>query len=527
MRRARATSKAGSGITQGLLYIRVSSDDQEREGYSLPAQLADCRRYAAQQGWVIAQEYVDVLKGTRDDRPEYQAMLTEARRLSAAGQEAAIVCKWLHRLGRKVLESVRCREEFKKLGVPIHSIMEGGEVDDLRANIMASVAEYEVQQLGERVSEVREHVRRNGWKAPGRTPWGYLWRESTPGELAEGAPKKVLDLDASRAPTVVEAFRRVAEGESIQGLCRWVARLTEEVRGGRNMGFTSVRVMLSAPVYLGQYEGADGELHRGRWPALIDPGVWAKVQAQIASHRNLHRQASGRYLLTGVLYCPNDACGARMAGKTRASENRGEQYGCLSWSKGAAGATGCHSIALAAPVEQAVVSEMTATIAAVTSSNPRVQAAIRRAWNALRVPAYKVDALAAVRRHEGERGRARKRLADAAIKLVDGTLDKAGYDLLRQRVESDLAAAESELVRLRAEAGRAQPDLPEFEQALEDVGGWQNAIGAMDVPAQRAILARLVHRVVPTRTSRGKYTVAIEWTPLGDALRKLAEGVQG
>src|SRR5262249_6207347 len=63
------------GNTVALLYTRVSTDEQARDGLSLDAQLADCRRYAAQFGWAIHGEYQDVPTGKRDDRPQYQAML--------------------------------------------------------------------------------------------------------------------------------------------------------------------------------------------------------------------------------------------------------------------------------------------------------------------------------------------------------------------------------------------------------------------------------------------------------------------
>src|SRR5947209_2571163 len=99
------------GVTTALIYTRVSGREQEREGLSLPAQLADCRRYAQSKDWIIGAEFQDVMKGTRDDRPQYQALLAEARQLRRDGQDAVVVVKWLHRLGRRVLESVRCREE--------------------------------------------------------------------------------------------------------------------------------------------------------------------------------------------------------------------------------------------------------------------------------------------------------------------------------------------------------------------------------------------------------------------------------
>ncbi len=154
-------------MTTALVYTRVSSEEQARDGVSLDAQLAECRRYAAQRGWVLGPEFQDVLSGKRDDRPAYLAMLAEARRLRAAGQPVSVVVFRLDRLGRRILERVRCREELKGLGVPVHSVREGGEVSDLVANILASVAEEESRALGERVAASIRHIADRGLVLPG------------------------------------------------------------------------------------------------------------------------------------------------------------------------------------------------------------------------------------------------------------------------------------------------------------------------------------------------------------------------
>src|SRR5258708_1971187 len=68
---------------------------------------------------------------------------------------AVVVVVALDRFGRRMLERVRCREELKALGVTTHSVREGGEVSDLVANILASVAQEEVTRLGMRIKSTR------------------------------------------------------------------------------------------------------------------------------------------------------------------------------------------------------------------------------------------------------------------------------------------------------------------------------------------------------------------------------------
>jgi len=114
---ARRQAGKRSGVTVGLIYTRVSSDEQASERLSLPAQLQVCRSYAADKNWIIGGEHMDVLSGSRDDRASYQALLTEARLLAGQGRNVAVVVMRLDRFGRRVLERVRDREELKALGV--------------------------------------------------------------------------------------------------------------------------------------------------------------------------------------------------------------------------------------------------------------------------------------------------------------------------------------------------------------------------------------------------------------------------
>src|SRR5215213_7056130 len=100
----RRTATGTSSLTTALIYTRVSSEEQAREGVSLDAQLAECRRYAAQHGWLLGGEYQDVMSGKRDDRPQYQALLEAIRLLAKQGQTATVVVWRLDRLGRRVLE---------------------------------------------------------------------------------------------------------------------------------------------------------------------------------------------------------------------------------------------------------------------------------------------------------------------------------------------------------------------------------------------------------------------------------------
>jgi len=58
-----------------VLYARVSSKDQEKEGFSIPAQLRLLRDYATGKGFVIAQEFTDIETASASGRTNFNQML--------------------------------------------------------------------------------------------------------------------------------------------------------------------------------------------------------------------------------------------------------------------------------------------------------------------------------------------------------------------------------------------------------------------------------------------------------------------
>jgi DNA invertase Pin-like site-specific DNA recombinase len=512
---AQPPARTAVAVTIALAYTRVSSSEQS-EGQSLDAQLAEIRRYVAHQGWVICGEFQDVEKGTRDDRVDYQRLLASARSLSAGGSRVVVVVAALDRFGRHLLERVRCREELKLLGIAVHSVREGGEVSDLVANVLGAVAEEEVRRIGERVKATRAHVIACGWWPVTRAPWGYLLRPPTDEERATGAPMGVLYFDELTAPYVLESYQRVADGASVRSVFLWIADLPLEIRGARTMPFAQVRAMLSRPVYAARHDHGDPEILArpvGRWPQLIPDSLYRRVQQQISRHAVLPRQARGDYLLTGMIVCPR--CGGRVNGDHYRHQYR--YYRCAGHAN--APQLGhdmrCTWAAPCGPIDTDVLAQVGVLLEAVSTADP----ALRQAWDDLTQPTDlgrpRAQQIAALER---EAAKARTRLKDAALKLVDGDLDKEAYDLVRDAATRDLAAAQEELRRLEA---TPEKEIPSLDVVLAQLPSWQEALADVSIPIQRGMLRPLIERAVPVRFARGKYTTEISWTKLGEMLRGL------
>ena len=66
-------------VRQAVVYARVSSKEQEKEGYSIPAQLKLLKDYAAQEGFAVVQEYVDVETAKTAGRASFGDMVAYLR----------------------------------------------------------------------------------------------------------------------------------------------------------------------------------------------------------------------------------------------------------------------------------------------------------------------------------------------------------------------------------------------------------------------------------------------------------------
>jgi DNA invertase Pin-like site-specific DNA recombinase len=130
------------------LYARVSTVDK---GQDPETQLLVLREYAAQRALVPVGEYIDYASGTRDDRPQYQALLSAARK-----RQLDVVLVWRYdRFAQSTQPMVRALNEFHSLGVDFISYQENIDTTtpqgELIFTVMASLAQFESALISERV----------------------------------------------------------------------------------------------------------------------------------------------------------------------------------------------------------------------------------------------------------------------------------------------------------------------------------------------------------------------------------------
>jgi len=154
-------------------YIRVSTEDQAREGVSLDNQENKIRAYADLNGF----ELVDVIKdegvsGKTMDRPGMNLINSM---IETAEIDAVIVYK-LDRLSRKTIDILSTLDTWEKKNIAFHSITD--KIDTKTAagkfllTILSALAQMERDLISERTSDALAHKKKAGeWC--GRVPFGY------------------------------------------------------------------------------------------------------------------------------------------------------------------------------------------------------------------------------------------------------------------------------------------------------------------------------------------------------------------
>lgn len=296
-------------------YLRVSTEDQRREGHSLEFQLEDCYRIIEQNPtWIRGPIYQDVESGFEIERPGYQQMLRDAQ----AGKFQVLVVWKLDRFTRNTLEGLKAVEFLVSLGIEIVSPTEYFDFQSARGkrNFREDLvsAEYERDKLIERVMPgMKRGVAKGNYQGARYPRYGYFYDKKE--KLLVEVPKEV--------EVVKIIFSLRASGMAIYSIALRLADMGIRNRVGRLFTTRQIIIILNRAFYV------DGHLDwngiRSAQPVctpIIDKETWEKAQAVNRDRYIENKSVSpGRvtsiYVLQGVLKCIY--CGGNMVGQLRIS----------------------------------------------------------------------------------------------------------------------------------------------------------------------------------------------------------------
>lgn len=277
-------------MKKAALYIRVSTDAQFEEGYSVEAQREMLEGYCRSKGIRRFEFYIDGgFTGSNMERPQMQRLIEEVR----AGQVSQVVVYKLDRLSRSQKDTLFLIEDvFNPHGVSFTSLNEnldtGTPMGRAMLGILSAFAQLERETIRERTRMgMLERVKQGYWMGGGKPPFGYDYD-----------PSQGILVPNSDAERVEKAYRLYLEGLS-------AARIAQI------LGFKhdkQVRDLLRRRSNLGLIE-YNGREYPGRHRPIVSRELFDRVQ-QMLARRSDNRQVLSDRLLTGLVYCGR--CGARM-----------------------------------------------------------------------------------------------------------------------------------------------------------------------------------------------------------------------
>jgi DNA invertase Pin-like site-specific DNA recombinase len=134
-------------------YARVSTDEQGTRGISLKAQRQAIEAECQRRGWQLVRIEEDVLSGKTAHRPGLQSALDACR----SGEARGVVVAKLDRLSRSIVDFGNVLAEARKKNFNVVALDLGLDLStpqgELVANVIASVAQWEVRIIGQRTRD--------------------------------------------------------------------------------------------------------------------------------------------------------------------------------------------------------------------------------------------------------------------------------------------------------------------------------------------------------------------------------------
>ena len=291
------------------LYIRVSTEDQAREGFSLPEQEKRLRAMCEYKGYEIYKVYEDagISAKTGNSRPGFEELLQDIRDKKCN----TIVVLKLDRLTRSVFDwekIIRFLEENDAyLDCANDDINTTNANGKMISRILTSVSQNEIERTSERtkfgmVGAIKEgHI-------PHKAPFGY-----------KHVNKKLIPDEATK-DQVIRIFNLYYQGNSYQTISNLYNK--EKVFGKTNWKDSTILKIIENPIYKGDFIHGKRTKNPTYYEDVVEPLIskelWEECQVQKKKNsRNYKRNED--YLFLQKLKCPH--CNRILAGKATRKKN--------------------------------------------------------------------------------------------------------------------------------------------------------------------------------------------------------------
>lgn len=288
------------------IYIRVSTDAQAEEGYSIDAQKEQLAAYCISKGIKNYEFYIDGgWSGSNIERPEMQRLIKDAKEEKISH---CIVYK-LDRLSRSQKDTLYIIEDvLNPHNVDFVSLTESLDTSTpmgrLMIGILSAFAQLERENIRLRTRMgMKERVKNGYWMGGGRVPYGYDYDK----EQGILVPNK----DADKVRKIYELY---IQGYAAQNIANMLGLKYERL---------AIQILKRKSNYgIIEY---NGEEYQGRHEPIISKETYDIAMNEMLK-RSMSNVTTSNYLLTGLVYCGK--CGAKM--RYQKWSKKGAKFVCYS-----------------------------------------------------------------------------------------------------------------------------------------------------------------------------------------------------
>ena len=295
------------------LYIRVSTEDQAREGFSLPEQEKRLRAMCEYKGYEIYDVYKDagISAKTGNKRPEFERLLQDIKDKKCN----TIVVLKLDRLTRSVYDwenMLKFLEENEAyLDCANDDINTTNANGKMISRILTSVSQQEIERTSERTKIGLAGAIKVG-HIPHQAPLGYKRVDKT------------LVPDITKKDIVIRIFDMYHNGLSYKKISNILNE--EKVLDKTNWRDSTIVGILQNEIYKGDFVHGKRTKHPTYYTDVVEPIIskelWEECQVQKQKNSRSY-QRTLNYLFLQKLKCPK--CGRILGGKATTKKN-GNSY---------------------------------------------------------------------------------------------------------------------------------------------------------------------------------------------------------
>ena len=304
------------------IYARYSSHNQREE--SIEGQIRECTAFAERNGMVVVDEYIDrAVSGKTDNRDAFQKMIRDSEKRNWD----AVIVYTLDRIDRNRYDSAVYKAKLKKNGVRLFyakQVIPEGPEGIILESVLEGIAEYYSENLARNVKRGMMENALACKTTGGKPALGYRLNENLH-----------FEIDPVGAKVVREIFQLYGDGKTAAEVIEYCNNCGYRTAMGKPFNRSSLSTILRNEKYIGIYKVNDVVVEGGI-PAIVDKGLWDKVQGMIKHNYNTRARGKAKmdYLLTTKLFCGH--CGSPMLGESGTGRNGTtyHYYKCFNRKKG-------------------------------------------------------------------------------------------------------------------------------------------------------------------------------------------------